>query len=120
MSDVINLNEKFNLFNEHWNPKIIAGLNGQHVKLAKLKGEFVMHSHPNEDEMFWVMKGELCMRLKDGDKWIKEGECIVIPNGVEHQPIAEEEVWVVLFEPESTLNTGETDSELKREILDWI
>jgi mannose-6-phosphate isomerase-like protein (cupin superfamily) len=102
----INLAEKFGCFQEHWTPKIVAELNGQAVKLAKLKGEFIWHHHENEDELFLVAKGVLTIRFRDGDVTLKEGEMIVVPRRIEHLPVAEEEVWVLLFEPNTTLNTG--------------
>lgn len=107
----INLKEKFELFSDHWSPRIVGELNGQHVKLAKLKGEFVWHHHEQEDELFFVIKGTLLMRLHDGDVVINEGEFLIVPRGVEHQPVAEEEVHVLLFEPASTLNTGNIRNE---------
>jgi mannose-6-phosphate isomerase-like protein (cupin superfamily) len=102
----INLNEKFSLFSDYWKPKIIGELNGQHVKLAKLKGEFIWHKHDNEDELFLVIKGNLKIAFRDREIELKENECIIVPKGVEHKPIANEEVLVLLFEPVSTLNTG--------------
>ena len=118
--DVINVSEKLNLFNDHWNPRIVAELNGQHVKLAKLKGTFDMHLHENEDEMFLVIKGTLKMNLETETKVICEGEFIVIPKGTLHQPIAEEEVEVMLFEPNTTLNTGNVKSDKTKTQLDRI
>ena len=109
--NVINIAEKFNQFNDHWNPRIVGELNGQHVKLAKLKGEFVWHSHEKEDEMFLVIRGTLRMKFRDGESILNAGEFIVVPRGVEHCPLAEDEVEVMLFEPASTVNTGETRSE---------
>jgi mannose-6-phosphate isomerase-like protein (cupin superfamily) len=108
---VINLAEKLSRFQDPWNPRIIARLNGQHVKLAKLSGEFVWHHHEKEDELFLVLKGTLRMQLRDGEQVLGPGEMIVIPRGVEHLPIADEECHVLLFEPESTLNTGEVENE---------
>ena len=107
----INLAEKFALFQEHWSPKIVAELNGQQVKLAKLQGEFFWHSHKHEDELFLVVKGSLTIRLRDQDIHLSEGEFFVVPHGVEHLPVAEEEVHVLLFEPASTVNTGELENE---------
>ena len=118
--DVINLENKFATFSDYWNPKIIAELNGQHVKLAKFKGEFVRHSHEKEDELFFVVKGRLLIRFCDKDTWIEEGEMIVIPAGTEHQPIAPEEVSVMLFEPQSTLNTGDASDPRTRHHLEKI
>jgi mannose-6-phosphate isomerase-like protein (cupin superfamily) len=102
----VNINEKFSLFNEYWNPKIAGEVNDTHVKLAKLKGEFMWHLHEQEDEMFLVVKGKLLIKVREKDIWVNEGEFLIIPKGVEHMPVAEEEVHVLLFEPKSTLNTG--------------
>jgi mannose-6-phosphate isomerase-like protein (cupin superfamily) len=102
----INLLEKFDLFSEHWQPKVIAGLNGQAVKLVKVQGEFLWHHHDNEDELFYVVKGALTMKFRDRDVLLNAGEMIVVPRGVEHKPVAEEETWLMLFEPTTTLNTG--------------
>ena len=107
----INLEQKFSLFSEHWSPKIIAELNGQHVKLAKLEGPFVWHHHENEDELFLVVRGSLRMELRDGDVVLEEGEMLVVPRGVEHRPVADEEVWLLMFEPKSTVNTGSAGGE---------
>lgn len=96
---------------DHWNPRIVGELNGQHVKLAKLLGEFVWHHHEHEDELFLVLKGTLVMRFRDGDVTLREGEFLIVPRGVEHQPVAEEEVQVLLFEPATTLNTGNVRNE---------
>lgn len=118
--DKVNLNEKFNLFNEHWSPKIVGELNGQHVKLAKFKGEFVWHKHDDEDELFFVVKGKLLMELREKTITIDENEFFVVPKGVEHRPVAPEEVWVMLFEPSTTLNTGNETNELTKRELDRI
>lgn len=104
--DKVNLAEKFALFQDYWSPKIAGELNDSHIKLAKLKGEFVWHHHEEEDELFLVIKGKLLIKLRDRDIWLEEGEFVVIPKGVEHLPIAEEEVHVMLLEPKTTLNTG--------------
>ncbi|MBS4043915.1 MAG: cupin domain-containing protein [Chitinophagaceae bacterium] len=117
---VINIKEKFSLFNDHWNPKIIGELNGQHVKLAKLKGEFVWHKHDNEDELFYVVKGELQIAFRDKIQTIHENEFIIVPRGVEHKPIANDEVCVLLFEPCSTINTGDTRNDFTKENLESI
>ncbi|MFK7768857.1 MAG: cupin domain-containing protein [Mariniblastus sp.] len=109
--DKINLDEKFDLFSEHWSPKIVADLNGQQVKIAKLLGEFEWHHHDNEDELFWVVKGNLLVHFRDRTETLGPGEILVIPKGVEHKPEAPEEVQLVMFEPASTVNTGETDSD---------
>ncbi|HEX6900545.1 MAG TPA: cupin domain-containing protein [Thermoanaerobaculia bacterium] len=107
----INLRQKLDSFSEHWSPRIVAELNGQHVKLAKLQGEFIWHHHDHEDELFMVIKGRLRMELRDRDIWLEEGEALVVPRGVEHRPVAEEEVELLLFEPASTLNTGNVENE---------
>jgi mannose-6-phosphate isomerase-like protein (cupin superfamily) len=107
----INLAEKFSLFTEHWSPKIVGELNGQLVKLVKFKGPFVWHHHDHEDEMFYVVKGSFDMELQEGPITISKGEFIIIPRGVEHRPNAKEECEVMLFEPASTLNTGNVDNE---------
>ncbi|MBI5472726.1 MAG: cupin domain-containing protein [Ignavibacteriae bacterium] len=107
----MNLLEKFSRFSEHWLPKIIAQLNGQAVKLVKVKGEFVWHHHDEEDELFYVVKGRLRMHFRDKGIDLDEGEMIVVPRGVEHKPVADEEAWLMLFEPGSTLNTGNVQNE---------
>lgn len=116
----INLDEKFNLFSDYWNPRLIAELNGQHVKLAKIKGEFVWHKHDTEDELFYVLKGQLKMQYRDRTELLNEGEMIVVPKGVEHKPVADEEVHILLFEPASTINTGSTESDLTRDNIQSI
>lgn len=118
--EVINIAEKLDSFSEHWKPKIIAELNGQQIRIAKLKGEFVWHSHENEDEMFLVIKGKLTISFRDGDKALNEGEFLVVPKGVEHKPYAEEEVSIMLFEPASVLNTGNVNNDLTVKNLDRI
>lgn len=102
----VNLDEKFSKITEYWKPYIAAELNGQHLKLDKLKGEFVFHHHDNEDELFLVVKGRFRMEFRDRHEWIEAGEFIVVPRGVEHRPVADEECWLLLFEPAGTLNTG--------------
>lgn len=102
----VNLAEKLSLFSDHWSPRIVGELNGQHVKVARLQGEFVWHHHDDEDELFLVISGSLRMRLRDREVTIDEGEFFIVPRGVEHQPVADEEVHVLLFEPATTLNTG--------------
>ena len=104
--DKVNLAEKLGLIREHWTPKVVAELNGQEVKLVKLQGEFVWHHHEREDELFLVLKGQLRMELRDGTLELGPGEMVVVPRGVEHRPCADEEVELLLFEPASTLNTG--------------
>lgn len=108
---VVNLAQKFNLFGEYWTPKIAGELNDAYLKLAKLKGEFVWHQHDAEDELFLVVKGRLLIKLRDRNLWLSEGEFVVIPRGVEHCPVAEEEVHVILLEPKSTRHTGDVVSE---------
>ena len=115
-----NVDEKFGLFNDHWSPKIVAELNGQHMKLAKLQGEFEWHHHADEDEMFWVMKGTLLVHFRDRTETLNPGDVIVIPKGVEHKPEAPEEVHMAVFEPVGTLNTGEHESERTVVELDRI
>ena len=102
----VNLAQKFARFDEYWSPKLVGELNDFHVKLAKLKGEFVWHHHEHEDELFLVLKGRLQMRFRDQEIWIEEGEFLIVPRGIEHLPVAPEEVHVLLVEPNSTLNTG--------------
>jgi mannose-6-phosphate isomerase-like protein (cupin superfamily) len=111
----VNLIEKFEKFTELWNPKIVGELNGQYVKLAKLKGEFTWHHHEAEEELFLVVKGCLVIKLRDQDVVLNEGEFFIVPRGVEHMPVAEEETNVLMFEPKTTLNTGniETDKTIK-------
>ncbi len=109
--ETVNLAEKFSLFTEHWSPKIAGELNDSHVKLAKLHGEFMWHHHEHEDELFLVIKGRLLIKLRDRDLWVGEGEFAIIPRGLEHLPVAEEEVHVILIEPKSTLNTGNLQNE---------
>lgn len=120
----INLREKFSLINDHWNPRIAAELNGQHVKLVKLQGPFTWHHHETEDELFMVVKGRFRMEYReDGVEksvWIEESELIVVPRGLEHRPVADDECEVLLFEPVSTLNTGNTENELTRKELSHI
>jgi mannose-6-phosphate isomerase-like protein (cupin superfamily) len=115
----VNIAAKFGLFQEYWKPKIVGEVNDATVKLAKLKGEFVWHHHDAEDELFWVVSGRLLIKLKEGDVWLEAGEFAVIPKGVEHCPVAEEEVHVLLLEPKSTLNTGNVQNERTVE-AEWI
>ena len=116
---VVNLSQKFSLFHEHWSPRIVGELNDSYVKLAKLKGEFVWHTHEKEDELFLVVKGTLVIKLRERDLVIHEGEFAIIPRGVEHCPVAEEEVHVMLLEPKSTVNTGDQVNERTVE-AQWI
>ena len=107
----VNLTEKFSKFSDYWSPKIAGEINDSYVKLVKLKGEFVWHHHEQEDELFLVVKGKLLIKLRDRDILLEEGEFVIIPRGVEHLPIAEEEAHVILLEPKSTLNTGNVQDE---------
>lgn len=116
----VNLAEKLALFSEHWTPRIVGELNGQQVKLAKLQGEFVWHQHAEEDELFLVLKGRLLIHLRDRVVELDEGEFFVVPRGVEHKPVAEDEVHVLLFEPASTLNTGNVRNARTLESLDHL
>jgi mannose-6-phosphate isomerase-like protein (cupin superfamily) len=102
----VNLRQKLAAFSDHWSPKVVADLNGQQVKLAKFVGGFVWHHHDHEDELFMVLKGRFRMEFRDRHVWLEEGEILVVPRGVEHRPVADEEVEILLFEPASTLNTG--------------
>lgn len=117
----VNLYQKFGLFNDLWSPKIVGELNGQCVKLAKLKGEFIWHRHESEDELFMVIEGTLIIELRGQDDVVLEpGEFVIVPHGVEHKPVAVEEAHVLLFEPQSTLNTGTVKTERTVEKLNWI
>jgi mannose-6-phosphate isomerase-like protein (cupin superfamily) len=116
----VNIAEKLGKFTDHWNPRIIGELNGQQVKVTKLKGEFFFHHHEHEDEMFLIVKGTLKMEFRDKTVEINPGEFIIVPRGVEHKPIAEEEVELILFEPASTLNTGNIKNERTRENLETL
>ncbi len=116
----VNLAEKFSLFTDYSNPRIIGELNNQHVKAVKLKGEFVWHKHDHEDELFLVIKGSFNMELRDKTVTINEGEFFIVPKGVEHKPVAEEEVHILLFEPSTTLNTGDTINELTKQNLERL
>ena len=110
--EVVNLQQKLGLFSDHWNPRIVGDLNGQQVKLAKLQGEFVWHSHADEDELFLILKGTLRMELRDRTLTVREGEFIIVPRGVEHRPVAAEEVHLMLFEPAAIKHTGDVESPL--------
>ena len=116
----VNIAEKLALFNDYCNPRVIGELNGQQVKAVKLKGEFVWHSHEHEDELFLVIKGKFNMELRDKVVEMNEGEFFIVPRGVEHKPVAADEVHILLFEPASTLNTGDVQNELTREVLEKI
>jgi len=117
--DKINLAQKLSRINEHWKPHIVGELNGQQVKLVKFEGPFTWHHHDNEDELFLVVKGRFRMEYREGDEtapelsmWLEPGELVIIPRGMEHRPVADEEAHVLLFEPASTLNTGNVENEL--------
>jgi mannose-6-phosphate isomerase-like protein (cupin superfamily) len=116
----VNINQKFGKITQHYKPAIAAELNGQYVKLVKFDGPFVFHHHDNEDEMFLVVKGRFRMEFNDHHEWIEEGEFIVVPRGVEHRPVAEKECWVVLFEPASTLNTGNVENKMTLHQLEHV
>jgi mannose-6-phosphate isomerase-like protein (cupin superfamily) len=116
----VNVRNKFAQISDFWNPRIAGELNGQMVKLVKFQGEFVWHKHDDEDEMFYVVEGEFNMELRDQTIVIRENEFIIIPRGVEHRPVAPNEVSVILFEPASTLNTGDTRNDLTKEVLERI
>jgi mannose-6-phosphate isomerase-like protein (cupin superfamily) len=116
----INLNQKLSLFIDFWNPKIIGELNGQMVKLVRIKGEFVWHAHENEDELFYVVNGSFRMEFRDRSVILMENDMIIVPRGVEHRPVAENEACIMLFEPSSTLNTGNAKSQFTKEQLEKI
>jgi len=118
--DKVNLVQKFSLFQDYWSPKIAGELNDSYIKLVKLKGEFVWHHHDTEDELFLVIKGRLLIKLRDRDIFLEEGEFVIIPRGVEHLPIAEEEAHVLLLEPKTTLNTGNVRDEKTLLNPEWI
>lgn len=120
MIDVVNLTEKFSLITKQWDPKIIAQLNDYHLKIAKIQGEFVWHSHPETDEVFLVVDGSLTIQLRDGDLHLKSGELCVIPKGVDHKPTAEQECQILMVEPSGTLNTGDAGGERTIETAEWI
>ena len=116
----VNLAQKLQLFQEHWKPKIVGELNGQMVKLVKFQGPFVWHHHEQEDEMFLVIKGRFRMEFRDRQVWLEEGEFLIVPRGIEHRPVAEEEAHVLLFEPASVLNTGNVTNERTVQMLERI
>lgn len=116
---IVNIADKLKLIQEHWKPRIAGELNDSYVKLVRLKGEFIWHHHESEDELFWVVKGKLRMQLRDQELIVGEGEFIIIPRGVEHRPLADEEVHVILVEPKTTVNTGTERSERTAE-AEWI
>jgi mannose-6-phosphate isomerase-like protein (cupin superfamily) len=116
----VNISEKLGLFTDHWHPRIVGELNGQQVKLVKFQGEFVWHKHDAEDELFYVLKGRFTMEFRDRKVELRENEFLVVPRGVEHRPVAAEEVAVMLFEPAATLNTGDTRGTLTKDELEVI
>jgi len=116
----VNLIEKFSAFSDYWNPRIIGELNGQSIKAVKLLGEFVWHHHDHEDELFLVVKGKLKMEFRDKTVEVNQGEFIIVPHGVEHKPVADEEVALLLFEPSSTLNKGNVENEKTRKHLERL
>jgi len=116
----VNLAEKLARFEDHWNPRIVGELNGQHVKLVKFQGPFVWHKHDDEDELFLVIRGSFRMEFRDSSVRLEAGELLIVPRGVEHRPVADEEVQVLLFEPASTKNTGDSESELTVDAPEWI
>ena len=116
----VNLREKLARFAEHWSPKVVGELNGQQVKLAKFQGEFVWHRHDNEDELFLVVKGRFRLEFRNRHVWLEEGEFLIVPRGVEHRPVADEEAHVLLFEPATTLNTGNVKNERTLEQLERL
>jgi mannose-6-phosphate isomerase-like protein (cupin superfamily) len=116
----INIEDKLRIINDYWTPKIIAELNNQHVKLVKFKGEFIWHKHEKEDEMFYVISGNFNMEFRDRTEKVNENEFIIVPKGVEHRPVAEQEVSVMLFEPTTTINTGKINHDLTHKKLDSI
>jgi len=117
----VNLEQKLELIDTHWDPKIVAELNENYIKLARIKGEFVWHKHDNEDELFYVVRGQLTIRFRDRDVHLAPGELCVIPKGVEHMPVAPEEVCIMLVEPKSTLNTGDAEGDARTKTEEeWI
>jgi mannose-6-phosphate isomerase-like protein (cupin superfamily) len=116
----INVEQKFSQFSQHWDPKIVGELNDQQVKLVKFQGEFVWHKHENEDELFFVVKGSFVMEFREENIELNEGEFLIVPKGVEHKPVAENEAWVMLFEPSSTLNTGNLQNAMTKTKLEKL
>ncbi len=116
----INIEQKLSLFNDYWNPRVAGELNGQQVKLVKFRGEFIWHKHDNEDEFFFVVKGQFKMEFRDKTIELRENEFLIVPRGVEHRPVADTEVSIMLFEPATTLNTGDKLNELTKQNLEKI
>jgi mannose-6-phosphate isomerase-like protein (cupin superfamily) len=118
---VVNLQEKFSAFTEQWSPRVVGDLNGQEVRIVRIGGEFVWHSHEDADELFMVIRGVLRMGLRDGDRLVREGEFLIVPRGTEHKPVADtEEVWMLMFEPAGTLNTGTAGGERTVPVLERL
>lgn len=115
----VNLAQKLSLFQAHWQPKVVGELNDSYVKLVKVQGEFVWHHHEAEDELFLVLHGRLCIQFRDGDVWLEPGEFLIVPRGVEHRPVAPDEVHLLLLEPKTTVNTGTVGGE-RTAVLEWI
>ena len=120
MIEVVNLADKFSLIQDQWDPKVIAQLNDYHLKIAKIQGEFVWHSHPETDEVFIVIQGDLTIHLRNGELQLAPGELCVIPRGVDHKPAADQECQILMVEPAGTLNTGDAGGERTIEQIDWI
>jgi len=118
--DKVNLRQKFALFSQYFQPKIVGELNGQHVKLVKVLGSFVWHHHDSEDELFLVVQGRMRIEFRESVVWIEEGEFLIVPRGVEHRPVADEEAHILLFEPANTLNTGNVEGEMTARVLERI
>jgi len=116
----INLLEKYDLFNDYWNPRVVAEFNGQQIKLVKVKGEIIWHTHKHEDELFYVIKGKLKICLENTEEIINEGEMFIVPRGLKHKPIALEECWLVLFEPSETKHTGDQHCDQTISEFKWI
>jgi len=116
----VNFAQKFSLFDDHCKPRIVGEFNDNYVKISKHKREFVWHSHKTEDELFLLIKGKLCIKLRDKDILLEPGEFVIVPRGVEHCPVAEEEAHIVLIEPKSTVNTGDVEDKLTVKELEWI
>lgn len=116
----VNLREKLDLINDHWRQRIVAEVSGTQVKISKVKGEFDWHHHENADELFWVLKGRLLLQFWDKEVWLEAGELLVVPKGVEHRPVAPDEVEVAVIEPAGTLNTGNLRNDRTRDNLEWI
>ncbi len=118
--EVIDIQQKFDQFNDHWHPRIIGELNGQHVKIAKIEGDFIWHSHEHEDELFMVIKGQLTMEFRDKTVEVFPGQILIVPKGIEHRPRAQKETQIMMFEPFSTINTGNVAHEKTKENLEKL